>query len=415
MNLPSSLSICYITNHNIPAERANVIQIMNTCEALSEVGFKVTLFVRRGKFFLDESSKNYAKNVTVYEYFKVKPIFKISYIPVINLRSGNRLCRMIHDRSFYPASVLYMLIYSLLSGRPNVIYVRNLSLAHLLCRLKPLFHALIIYEAHAILQMCLDASVKAKKRESSVFANVNGIVVLTEKMKENLINLGVPSAKICVAPDGVKVENFEFPLISSALRDKLSLPPSAKIIAYVGQLYEWKGVDLILRAYEQVRLKISGVKLLIVGGIKGDFSRDFSRVSQMISNLNLENSVIMTGYLPYRAVHPYILAADILVLPLPRTIQNECFTSPLKLFEYMAAGKPIIASKVGAIQEVIRHESNGVLFEPGNVEELSGSILRLLTDSDLSRAIGEQARVDAASKYTWRHRAERIKKFIEQL
>jgi glycosyltransferase involved in cell wall biosynthesis len=128
------------------------------------------------------------------------------------------------------------------------------------------------------------------------------------------------------------------------------------------------------------------------------------------------NNVQFLGYVPNSKLPNYLSSADILIAPYTRECQaidgmrTIEYASPLKLFEYMAAGKPIITSNVGAIPEVIEHERNGLLVNPGSVREFIAAVDRLLTDQNLAQRLGRAAREDSFA-YSWEARCSRILTF----
>ena len=153
------------------------------------------------------------------------------------------------------------------------------------------------------------------------------------------------------------------------------------------------------------------VKFVCVGG------RDFEveQLSERASALGLTN-VELTGRVPHAEVPSYLLAADVLIAPFTedgRDIAGKViipFASPIKLFEYMAAGRAVVTSNVGAIPEVLRHEDNALLVSPGSVAELVGAITRLLNDKALAERLGSAARGDAQG-YSWESRVARVLDF----
>jgi glycosyltransferase involved in cell wall biosynthesis len=132
-------------------------------------------------------------------------------------------------------------------------------------------------------------------------------------------------------------------------------------------------------------------------------------IKNIIRDYKLENQVILPGAVEQSLGPDYLAACDILICP---QIENpdgtKSFYSPIKLFEYMAMGKPIIASKLGQIEDILKHEKTALLITPGSETEIVTSIHRLINDDKLCSLLSENARKEVVSKYTWNKHVERI-------
>jgi glycosyltransferase involved in cell wall biosynthesis len=190
-------------------------------------------------------------------------------------------------------------------------------------------------------------------------------------------------------------------------RQRPTFPKEPPIIGYAGHLYAWKGVDVLLQAVAH----IPGARAVIVGGHSSE--PDLPRLRERAQQLGIASRVEFTGLVSPSAVPPYLARAAILVLPnLPTTISTR-FTSPLKLFEYMAAGRAIVASDLPALREVLTDGVNALLVPAGDADALAGAIARLIADDSLADRLG-QAAFDAALDYTWDRRAERLEPVLER-
>ena len=179
-------------------------------------------------------------------------------------------------------------------------------------------------------------------------------------------------------------------------------------VVYAGHLYAWKGVDVLLDALGQ----LAGVRGVIVGGYEKE--PDLARLRERAARLGISDRVTFTGLVPPSAVAAYLRAARVLVLPNPASAISTRFTSPLKLFEYMAAGRPIVASDLPSIREVLRHEENALLVEPGNPTALAAGVRRLLEDPALADRLA-QAATTGVQDYSWDRRAERLEALLQQV
>lgn len=142
---------------------------------------------------------------------------------------------------------------------------------------------------------------------------------------------------------------------------------------YCGHFYVGRGIDELLSCAARMRT----VLFLLVGGNEGDVKR----VRAQTAGLGL-NNVHLTGFLPNADLPPYLFAADVLAMPYNAQTGSALFMSPMKMFEYMAAGRPIVASNFQSVREVLREGENAILVEPGNADALHAGLLRSLQSPD---------------------------------
>jgi len=219
------------------------------------------------------------------------------------------------------------------------------------------------------------------------------------------VKAGVLEDKIHIAPDGVDMARFNGVPEREAARDELSLPKDLHLAVYTGQLFEWKGVDTLVRAAAYM----DGWKIILVGGRKDDCIR----LRTTVADLGVEDKVTFIDHVPPDRIPIYLSAADVVVLPnSARFTISSRYTSPMKLFEYMAARRPIIASDLPSLTEVLSNEENALLFQPDDPKGLADCASRLLTDVELKDRIVSKASVDVTG-YTWRERALKIIDFLK--
>ena len=178
-------------------------------------------------------------------------------------------------------------------------------------------------------------------------------------------------------------------------------PTPVFTIGYAGHLYPWKGVDLVIEAVAA----LPDTRGLIIGGHEKE--PDLARVKAFAEQLNCASRVTFTGLIPPAEVAARLREADVLTLPNPSSAISSEFTSPLKLFEYMASGRPIVASDLPSLREVLKDRENALLVEPGNPQALTAAIERIKNDAALGRRLAAQAMRDVR-QFTWARRAERL-------
>ncbi len=221
-------------------------------------------------------------------------------------------------------------------------------------------------------------------------------------------------SKVSILPYGANIELFNPNMDSKVMREKYNLGKSPVII-FTGTFHIWHGLQDLIKAVPLVLRSFPNSKFLIVGD-----GPQFNQISKLTKSLNISQSVILTGGLPYSDIPHLLAAADIAVAPYndayyPILKKFGFWWSPLKLFEYMAAAKPIVTTRLGNIEQIILHGKTGLLVHPGNIDELSKAIITLLSNRELRTKLGREARNVAQEKYSWNSHAKRIVSFCKDL
>ena len=227
------------------------------------------------------------------------------------------------------------------------------------------------------------------------------IFVVSEVERRNLEARGVRPEKIVVNPNGVDVEIFRPGVGGEEIRREFGIEDDEVVAGFVGTFGPWHGVEKLAAAIKSINLR---VRFLLVGS--GSLH---SEVEKQLAREVDEGRVIFTGAVSHDRVPPLLDACDILVAPhVPLADGSEFFGSPTKIFEYMAMGKGIVASRLGQIGEVLVDRETALLVEPGNVEELARAIIRLIESEELRTRLGLKAREVAEREHTWAHNARRV-------
>ncbi|MDX6446318.1 MAG: hypothetical protein QOH71_3392 [Blastocatellia bacterium] len=229
------------------------------------------------------------------------------------------------------------------------------------------------------------------------------IFVVADIERRNLLRAGVPDEKIIVNPNGVDTEKFRPGVGGLAARRDLGVADNETLCGFVGTFGPWHGVLTLAEAITLLPAD-SRVRFLLVGAGK---LRD--EVQRIVGAAGREQQVIFAGHVGHERVPALLDACDILLSPhVPLEDGSEFFGSPTKLFEYMAMGKGIVASRLGQIGEVLVDDQTALLTEPGNVHELTRAILRLSNSRELRERLGAAARAAAIARHTWKHNAQRV-------
>ncbi len=371
------MKIIYIANSRIPTEKAHGIQIMKMCEAFAGAGHQINLVVpRRFNPIVGDP----------FDYYKVKQIFKMTKLPVIDLVPLGRLGFIIELVSFSISAFVYVLF----KPKDSIIYSRD----ELPLFLISFFRKNIFWETH---------SGRLHAVAKSVARRAKGIVVISNGLKNLYLKSGIPNNKIIVASDGVDLEQFNISDTKEEARRKLRLPQDKNIIMYTGHLYDWKGAQVLAEAARFLSDKEIAV---FIGGTEKDI-KNFREKNRNINN------ILVLGKKPYADIPLYLKAADILVLP--NSGKNEIsaeYTSPMKLFEYMASGTPIVASDLPSVREIL-NEKTAFFAEPDNSKDLARVIV--LATSDKTASDKAKMARETVGSYTWKKRTESIISFIKNV
>jgi glycosyltransferase involved in cell wall biosynthesis len=235
------------------------------------------------------------------------------------------------------------------------------------------------------------------------------IFVVSEVERRNLESRGVRAEKIVVNPNGVEVGRFRPGVGGAETRRELGLADEDVVAGFVGTFGPWHGVEKLAQAIKGIGKDVP-VRFLLVG--TGSLHAE---VAKELDSETQTGKVIFTGAVRHDRVPALLDACDILVAPhVPLADGSDFFGSPTKIFEYMAMGKAIVASRLGQIGEVLADGETALLVEPGNVEELGGAIVKLAGAEGLRRHLGERAREVAVKNHTWAHNAARVLKTYEE-
>ncbi len=372
-------SIIYISQSVLPSLTANSIHVANICSAFSNCVPQVKLF-----FASPHLGTKSVKNSSLDD---IKQFYDVD---------GSFLLFPTLWPSIKGAAVVYAILVFFRSWRHkkqsrSLVYARCLysaALHCLLCRTD------LVYESHA------PARTRVHRHlEKFVFSSKRcvRVVVITNSLRayyHSILGDPVVKNKFIVAADGATLSDQD------KIHDNNSNCPKKFNIIYTGSLLPGKGADLVAELAKQM----PDITFTIVGGQECELGK-FRRYG--LPNLVLHGQLIPS------AVRRHQLAADILLLPNQKEVLCDGgrvdigkWTSPLKLFEYMSTGKPIIASDLDVIKEVLTHRENCLLASPSEVADWVDCIRALLSDQELARRLGDCALSDIQEKYTWNKRAE---------
>jgi glycosyltransferase involved in cell wall biosynthesis len=230
------------------------------------------------------------------------------------------------------------------------------------------------------------------------------IICISVGLKDHLSSKwNIEDSKLTVLPCAADVDAFEPNDNSNLVRRGLGLT-TEPIVIWVGGYYPWHDLDLLLESFAQVLKRNSNARLVLVGD-----GQTRQSIAQRVQQNGLQHSVIMTGAIAHTRVPEMLSIADVAVVPSAPVAASRGGTgTPLKLFEYMAAGKAIVATALNEAAEVIQDGHNGLLVEAGDVNGFAEAILTLLNDPVERVRLGQNARQQAIELYSWEQYTRRL-------
>src|SRR5947208_5216857 len=235
--------------------------------------------------------------------------------------------------------------------------------------------------------------------ERRIWRKADLVVAVSEALRSRLVQAGVRPERIRTLPNAVDTRRFHPGVSREPVRSELHLDGQF-VVGFVASFKKWHGADLLIQAFRDLHAIDNSTHLLLVGD--GPL-RPLAEADVRLAGL--EKAVTFAGSVAHDDVPRYVAAMDVAVAPYPAL--NEFYYSPLKLFEYMAAGRAVVASRVGQVAEIVADGVTGLLFEPGDVADLVGCIRSLRDNPALRRELGRNASA-ACAKRTWTHNGAKV-------
>ncbi|HNQ94976.1 MAG TPA: glycosyltransferase family 4 protein [Anaerolineales bacterium] len=250
-----------------------------------------------------------------------------------------------------------------------------------------------------------DLLTKIKEQEIATLHLSDAIVCPSNVTRDYIASLGLPLKLVTVIPNGVSPSDFS----ASPLPSRADRIPT---LLYIGTLADWQGLEVVVRALPKI-LEQRAVRLHIVGRGR---SRQRKFLAKQIRKLGMEESVIVQPAVPHHEIPALIASADICVAPLGfndrNVTQGAC---PIKVLEYMAGGRPLLASNLPIVRELAREDVDALLFSPNDPEDFAKQALLLLNDFDLSKRLADSASERVLTKFTWHESQKKLLKVYGKL
>jgi glycosyltransferase involved in cell wall biosynthesis len=375
-----------IFHGRFPSEKAASLFAAESSSAFAKEGYTVTLIVSERKGALYEDP---------YLYYNVSMNFNIISLPTLGTFFSTLPRALVFWISYISFSVSTFFYIMKKSAEDDIIYSNEIFPLSLTSFLRKN----CFYEMHDFPE--------SKHFFFGWVLNRMRWILIHNKWKLEEVKrlfLNVSPNKLLDEPNAVSLKDFDITISQEDVRRKLGLIDGEKLVVYTGHLYSWKGVDTLAGS---VAFLPRNYRILFIGGT----SDDIANFTKKYGN-NPQISII--GHVSHSQIPLWQKAADVLVLPnTAKEKISSLYTSPMKLFEYMASRKPIVATDIPSLREILSEE-NSILALPDDPQSLAKALCQAVNDLSGAKKISAQAFIDV-SEHTWEKRAKRIINFINTI
>lgn len=380
------MKLAYISNIRIPSRRAHSVQVMKMCEAFSRVSLpedekvEVVLVVAHRREEIAEDP---------FDFYGIAKTFTIKKLWCIDLPLG-KFGHVLQLTTFALSGCVYALTH-----KADLIFTRDEIFAPLIA----LTRKKVLYEVHTRRDFFFN-----------VFAlkHIWRLVMISEGLKKYYIETyGISKDKILVAHDAVTPESFDVSEQKDAIRARLGLLSDRFVVGHLGKattLGKPKGVEEIINAFAFV-LQTHQEAFLFLAGLE---EKEIPIMESLLQKAHVPTSAYkLVGHVPQKDFPPYFKACDALVMNYPNTEHYRLFMSPIKMFEYMASGVPIVTTDLPVVREVL-DEADAWFVQPDNVDSLAHGITQVIEQKDEAAKRAQGAHWKVLAQYTWEKRAQAI-------
>lgn len=364
------MRIHYVADSIVPSRTANSVHVMKMCASFARLGHEVTLIVRnlRAEELAVEDPHAFYGVPRNFALVKLDPWPLYARRATFAFQAARRARR----------------------ERPDLVYTRSFAAALFSVHLG----RTVIYESHTP-----EAGFAAPRLYPHLLGHprLRRHIVITEALRRHYLERGIPAERLQVAPDGADAHSGIAPAdLGDGRRCR---------VGYVGHLYPGRGIGLVL----ELARRVPEADFHLVGGTEQDLAHWREQAGGRAN-------VVFHGFLPPAVLDAYRAAFDVVLAPYEKTVRiagggahdSVRWMSPLKVFEYMAAGKAILASRHAVLAEVVEDGTTALLCDPENPDEWEAQLRALIADPERRARLGAAARRVFEAHYTWDRRAAAV-------
>jgi glycosyltransferase involved in cell wall biosynthesis len=403
----SGQQILYLSGSRFPTDKAYGYQIVKECESMASLGLDVTLI-------FPALAPRQAKNLGISHrpdlmaYYSVKTKFQSLAVSVASFMDP------FYSDTSPVWSALKILLFDVRSRgfikryrrqKGAVIWTQDFPavLTHLIGGIAP--GDILVFE-------CQDLPKQVFALFSRRVRKLTRVIVTTSGLKNEFLKIGYAEERILVLPNAVAADDFSIPEDRAMCRRQLGLPKERPIIGYIGKFHTYgqeKGISTLIRSAYYLKQDSANLPLILLVGGPGVLAEGYFRIA---ATAGIPREMLrFVDFQPRSEVPKWIKACDVCVVPSPAKklfMESAC---PMKLFEYLATGVPVVASDLPAIRDIIQDGNNGLLVVPDDPKALAEGISRILQDRDFGENLARNG-FHTVSNNSWERRAARAVSFV---
>jgi len=367
--------IYYIAHCRFPSERAHAVQIAKMVEAMRLLGADVELVVPKRKNKITKTAK---------DFYGLKTEIPVHYVKVFDLYRFGRVGYLLSGISFI---ISYLLFFHSRKSERFSLYTIDMDQ----------FSFIGVSFLGVPFTMEVHDAKKYGWFFNRMFVRAQKILTINNIIKKELVeNFKLPPEKILVHPNGIDIELFSQEVDKGAWRTRWNIELDKPLILYVGKCYDWKGLDI----FDEALKALPDANFAFVGCTKEEVEKVTGKKSDY-------HNALYFGQQPYADMPKWMKSADILlVIGTKKNEYSYLHTSPMKLFEYLPTGVPILAVGTPAVKDQVT-ESEVFFYEPDDAKSFISQIRKILDDKTLAQKVAVNAKI-SAQKFSWMVRARSV-------